>query len=409
MNVTGLCHCRSIWTAIAVSFLVITGARAGGRAYKDGDIIDVFANKVGPFNNPSETYRYFTLPLCGPKDENDEKLLGLGEVLEGHRLVRGPYQLPFNVPIQSATLCTRHLDENELHRLQEAILEDYYFQLLMDSDLPVWGFIGKLEPPPSARRGEATSDPRLLLFAHIHFEMLHNGDRLIQVDVSTDPASAVDITDSEPRTVEFTFSAAWKPTDIPMSKRLDRYSKYSFLPQHLEIHWFSIINSCATVIILVGVLTAILMRILRADMARYSDPESAESAESGWKVLHGDVFRPPPAPELFAACIGTGAQFLVVAMAIFVLALAGNYHPYNRGSLLASYVLLYAVTAGVSGFISGRLYKALGGKEWAANCAFAVFLFYGPLFAAFSVLNSIAWGYGVSSSPLFSPLMCPEK
>lgn len=63
---------------------------------------------------------------------------------------------------------------------------------------------------------------------------------------------------------------------MPFGQRMDKYSRSSFLPQHLEIHWFSIVNSCVTVMLLTGFLTTILMRVLRQDFAKYS-----RDAESG--------------------------------------------------------------------------------------------------------------------------------
>ncbi|TKY44867.1 Transmembrane 9 superfamily member 3 [Spatholobus suberectus] len=62
--------------------------------YKDGETVPLYANKVGPFHNPSETYRYFDLPFCLP-DDWKEKKEALGEVLNGDRLVSAPYKLEF--------------------------------------------------------------------------------------------------------------------------------------------------------------------------------------------------------------------------------------------------------------------------------------------------------------------------
>lgn len=46
--------------------------------------------------------------------------------------------------------------------------------------------------------------------------------------------------------------------------------------QHTQIHWFSIANSCVTVLLLTGFLGTILMRVLKADFAKYtSDEEGA--------------------------------------------------------------------------------------------------------------------------------------
>jgi hypothetical protein len=43
----------------------------------------------------------------------------------------------------------------------------------------------------------------------------------------------------------------------------------------LQIHWFSIINSCVTVLLLTGFLATILMRVLKADFVKYTKDEGA--------------------------------------------------------------------------------------------------------------------------------------
>ena len=61
----------------------------------------------------------------------------------------------------------------------------------------------------------------------------------------------------------------------------------------------------------------IIIRTLRRDIARYNNmEESAEEAleETGWKLVHGDVFRPPRYPRLFASIIGSGIQILGMAL-----------------------------------------------------------------------------------------------
>ena len=61
------------------------------------------------------------------------------------------------------------------------------------------------------------------------------GDQVIEVNVSTDPKSTRDITGEEAQVVDFTYSAKWEETQIPFDRRMQKYSKYSFLPQHLEV------------------------------------------------------------------------------------------------------------------------------------------------------------------------------
>lgn len=65
-----------------------------------------------------------------------------------------------------------------------------------------------------------------------------------------------------------------------------------------------------------GILTMIMVRTLRRDIARYNSDESIDEMmeETGWKLVHGDVFRPPPRRMLFAAVIGSGIQVFLMAL-----------------------------------------------------------------------------------------------
>ena len=77
-----------------------------------------------------------------------------------------------------------------------------------------------------------------------------------------------------------------------------------------QIHWFSIVNSLMIVLFLTGMLAMIMMRTLHRDLSRYNDADSKEEVqeESGWKLVHGDVFRIPPRAGLLAVYLGTGVQ-----------------------------------------------------------------------------------------------------
>ena len=103
-------------------------------------------------------------------------------------------------------------------------------------DLPIWGFIGKVEKIMSqSTKSWEKHELKYYLFTHIHFDILYNGDRVIEVNVSTDPSRTVEITEGENVIVDWTYSVKWRETSIPFEKRMDKYSRYSFLPQHLEV------------------------------------------------------------------------------------------------------------------------------------------------------------------------------
>ncbi|KAH7427629.1 hypothetical protein KP509_10G052300 [Ceratopteris richardii] len=331
-------------------------ASASDHRYSVGDSVPLYANKIGPFQNPSETYKYFDLPFCTP-DQVKEKREALGEVLNGDRMVLAMYQLNFREDKDLESLCKKTLSRQDVQVFRDAVKNDYYFQMYYD-DLPIWGFVGKVDD----------HDMKYLLYTHLHFEVLYNEDRVIEITVAAEKSSSVDITEDKEVEVEFRYSVKWKETNKPFDRRMEKYAQYSFHPQHLEVHWFSIINSCVTVLLLTGFLATILMRVLKNDFIKFSrDEEMADDQEeTGWKYIHGDVFRYPPHKSLFCAVLGSGSQLLALAIFIFMLALVGVFYPYNRGALYSALVLIYALTSGIAGYYAASYYKQLEGTNWAA-------------------------------------------
>jgi hypothetical protein len=45
-----------------------------------------------------------------------------------------------------------------------------------------------------------------------------------------------------------------------------------------------------------------------------------------WKLVHGDVFRPPRYLELLAALVGTGVQLALLVLAVILITIAGMGH-----------------------------------------------------------------------------------
>jgi transmembrane 9 superfamily protein 3 len=51
--------------------------------------------------------------------------------------------------------------------------------------------------------------------------------------------------------------------------------------------------------------------------------EREVSEESGWKLVHGDVFRAPRQLVLLSALVGTGAQLAALVLLVILLAIVG--------------------------------------------------------------------------------------
>lgn len=120
-------------------------------SYKQGDPVILYVNKVGPYHNPQETYHYYTLPVCRPKEVSvhgtiqcyldilvcllyylmvlymllgltvrltcfqvRHKALSLGEVLDGDRMAESLYNIHFKENTERQTLCKLTLSEKEV-------------------------------------------------------------------------------------------------------------------------------------------------------------------------------------------------------------------------------------------------------------------------------------------------------
>merc|ERR1719420_864730 len=125
---------------------------------------------------------------------------------------------------------------------------------------------------------------------------------------------------------------AWTHSHIRWASRWDNYLKMS----GGQIHWFSILNSLMIVIFLSGMVAMILLRTLHRDITKYNELSNAEDAaeETGWKLVHGDVFRKPRHARWLACCVGSGLQVLAMSAITIVFAALGFLSPAHRGALL---------------------------------------------------------------------------
>lgn len=176
---------------------------------------------------------------------------------------------------------------------------------------------------------------------------------------------------------------------------MKRYADSTFLPTSFEIHWLSVINSFVLVMLLTAFLTVILMRILKKDFSRYMEVDEDEltEEESGWKMIHGDVFRPPPFLNFYCAFIGAGAQIFGTVLILLICVLIGAFKVTKRGALLTSMILIYALCALLGGLVAGRTFKQLKGKNWVWNVILTASIFPIPLSIVFSWVNTVAWNY----------------
>lgn len=374
--------------------------------YKDNEKVILYANKVGPYFNPHETYHYYSLPVCRP-DKVEHKSLTLGEVLDGDRMAVSTYEILFKKEEEAKTLCTVTLQQKDIDELKSAIEDLYYFEFMLD-ELPLRGFIGHL-----SESGFLPHRHEVFLWVHHHFRIEHNGNHIIAANVTTKDHQPINLDNVQvPIEITFTYSVKWIKSDATYEERQKRLHDSSFFPKTLEIHWLSIINSMVLVFLLIGFVVIILTRVLKNDFAKSNmdpDEEDLDVDDNGWKIIHTDVFRFPPHKSLFCAVLGVGSQFLALATGIIVMALIGIFNVHRHGSMNTAAVILYAFTSIIAGYVSGKTYKEMKGEGWVWNINLTTCLFAVPFFIIWSILNTVAWVYHSTQALPFTTvllLMC---
>jgi Endomembrane protein 70 len=160
-----------------------------------------------PFNNPTETYRYYSLPFCyehsteeeeeeAAQEENVElpergkKRTGaqrhrqrLGESIVGDRRETSPYEVSFGDTVEWRLLCKKKLSRDDLQALKDAIHNNYFFEMFVE-DLPMWGYIGDTADEDLII-GEFEGS-KTYLFAHLHFYLGYNQNQIVAAKVTTD-------------------------------------------------------------------------------------------------------------------------------------------------------------------------------------------------------------------------------
>ena len=199
----------------------------------------------------------------------------------------------------------------------------------------------------------------------------------------------------------FTYDIDWIPSSTTWENRWDIY--FSGNPDD-EIHIFSIVNSLMIILFLSAVVATILLRTLHKEIAEYNELSTLEEAqeESGWKLVHADVFRPPKtSPVLLSILIGTGVQIGFAISFICLVALTGHFDPTDKGSCLNTVILLYVFCGSAGGYFSARVYKLLGGKEWKKNTVGTSVFFPGVLVSMFLVLDVMLMTKGAATAVSF--------
>jgi len=251
-------------------------------------------------------------------------------------------------PKSCAVACMKSLSAKQKDQFVRAIDEEYIVHMIVDN-LPVGRFVTNSDRDTLFTRGFAVGfktgtkkGVKHYLYNHIRVIIQFHDDPMVPVageepvqlskivgfrvepmsikhewsDKDFDPTktvlstcNSVNVPKNDPNryleldkadNVVFTYDVVWEKSDVEWHNRWDIYLNVN--SPNEKVHWFSITNSIMIVLFLSIMIAIILLRALRKDIAQYNDQTTADDTkeESGWKLVHGDVFRPPQnMPMLF--------------------------------------------------------------------------------------------------------------
>ena len=208
--------------------------------------------------------------------------------------------------------------------------------------------------------------------------------------VANDPASYLTLktaANQDSLSVIYSYEVEWKVSVLPWA---DRWDVYLIGSPDDDIHAFAIVNSLMIVLFLTGAIATIMIRTLRKDIAGYNEMQTLEEAqeETGWKLVHGDVFRPPTTqPMLLSVLVGTGAQIGAAFFVTMLLAILKVINPMRKGQTLTAIVVLYVLCGSVAGYVSARIFKFCDAKAWKQNTILTAAGLPGALVGLFMLLN----------------------
>ncbi|CAK8568547.1 unnamed protein product [Lathyrus sativus] len=408
-----------------------------------GEVLEVKVNKLTSIKTQLP-YSYYSLPYPAPKKIQDSAE-NLGEVLRGDRIENSLYVFKMREPQMCNIVGKVKLDAKNAKEFKEKINDEYRVNMILDN-LPLVVPIKRNDQDSTVYqlgfhvglKGQYSGSKEEKYFIHNHLAFTVKFHRDVQTEsarivgfevkpfsvkheldgkwdeqktrlTTCDPhAKHTVMNNNSPQEVDenkeiiFTYDVDFLESDVKWASRWDAY----LLMNDDQIHWFSIVNSLMIVLFLSGMVAMIMLRTLYRDIAKYNELETQEEAqeETGWKLVHGDVFRPPVSSDLLCVYVGTGVQFFGMILVTMIFAILGFLSPSNRGGLMTAMLLVWVFMGIFAGYSSTRLYKMFKGSEWKKIALKTATLFPAIVSVIFFILNALIWGQKSSGAVPFGTM-----
>ncbi|GLB37446.1 putative endomembrane protein 70 [Lyophyllum shimeji] len=429
----------ALWGVLRADAFYLPGAAP--HDYVLGEQVALFVNALTPKLMNGEdnrlksmiNYDYYNpkFRFCQPEEGPIKQPESLGSILFGDRIFNSPYKITMlNDNRTCQTLCTVHdVTGEEAKFINDRIKEDYELNWLVDG-LPaatmkadtrngevfydqgfnLGNYDAELQSPPSLNnhydvmfRYHKPTPNTFRIVGVLVWPSSIGGSQTEHATCSHELSVPLVLSETHNQTIRYTYRVTWNESDTSWATRWDNYL-------HIldpRIHWFSLINSIVIVVFLCGMVSMVLVRSVSRDISRYNAIDLSEDVQEdwGWKLVHGEVFRPPQNVMVLSVMVGNGAQLCAMVAVTLVFALLGFLSPSNRGSLATVMMVCWSLFGGIGGYISSRVYASLGGTNRRKNSFLTATVLPTIVFMIFFILNLCLLIAGSSGAVPFGTML----
>ena len=283
-------------------------------SYESGDPVPLLVNRLTPavsdrddqlHNAFSFDYYHHAFNFCRPKGEPKYVSESLGSILFGDRIMTSPYELKMVQNDSCKALCeAQTFNPRAAKFVNKRIVQNYNLNFLVDGLPAGMPWLDRATDTQFVMRGFQLGyvAENGLSYINNHYDIMvdyheFSKDKYRVVGVMVNPTSRKDnkrhddgkadcgetpfssethpngdtskmvrLNEEVDTSVTWTYSVIWRPSKTAWATRWDSYL-HVYDP---KIHWFSLVNSAVIVLFLCGMVSAILARTLKKDIARYN-------------------------------------------------------------------------------------------------------------------------------------------
>ncbi|ESL08682.1 endosomal integral membrane protein [Trypanosoma rangeli SC58] len=418
----------ALFLACAAEASPFSIVRTIAASYQPGDTIPIM---VSPLTSKLRVMpmQWKSLAQCPRRDKQQRRRRNIGQLLFGDQLEESAYDVTVLANETCVPLCSVKMTLKDKLYMAKLIGGRYRANMYVD-DLPG---VEDISISKGRRRvntgyslgsksnpivdGDVTVNNHLIFTISYHpvdspFHLENRSYRIVQFQIAATSVhyknaicDRADLIAGRPQRladgeISYSYSVQWVESPLTWSTRWDVFMKLT--TRESKIHWFSIINFFIITLLQTVVLWYVLIRALRRDFLYYKETEAEETDETGWKLVHGDVFRRPRGVGLLSICVGTGTQLAMMLGATLCVACMGFISPQSRGTLASTLLFLFVLFGFFNGMVTAVLIKYLRMRSW--KLIFVASVFYpAQMFFGYFVLNFIhIVSHAASSASLYS-------